>query len=70
MNTTKSLEILYDLALTAVGPDEAKQTLSGIITAVITELEDADLPVSDENISLKLGRITHEFLKAASRHSA
>jgi hypothetical protein len=70
MNTYKAIEIIYELAQSAVGPEDAKKSLAGIICGIISEIEAEGQPVTDENISNKLNVVAHEFLKVARKQSA
>lgn len=70
MKASKSIEIIYELALHSVGPADAKRTVSGILASVITELEAANVPVTDDNIAKSLAFMADKFAQAARRRAS
>lgn len=70
MKPTKSLEIIYELALRSVGPEDAKKTVTGVLNSIIVELEAANVPVTDDNIAKSLAFMAERFVQAARRQAS
>lgn len=70
MNTNKSISVIYEMILAEMGPEDAKKTVSGVVYSAIMELEAADIPVTEENLSRALSFIAEKFVNAAKRYAA
>jgi hypothetical protein len=67
MNSTKTLAHIYEIVLSEVGRDDAKKTVSGVLMSVLTELERANVPVNEANLSKALDFVAEKFTKAAGK---
>ncbi len=70
MNTSKHIETLYHIINQHMGPIEAKNFVSEILFNAISELQEEQKPISEEEIEKKLSKKVQDYQQAAKTHVA
>jgi hypothetical protein len=70
MNSSKSLEKLYEIINSKMGSIEAKNFVSRAVYNAISELQENNLPVTESALEAILSELADDFEKAAKNHVA
>ncbi len=70
MNSSKHIEILYHLINKHMGPVEAKNFVSEILFNAISELQEEQKPISEEEIEKKLSKKVQDYQHASKAQVA
>jgi hypothetical protein len=70
MSTSKHIEILYRIINQHMGPVEAKNFVSEILFNAISELQEEQKSISEEEIEKKLSKKVQDYQKASKSEVA
>jgi hypothetical protein len=70
MKSSKSLEKLYEIINSKMGPIEAKNFVSGAVYNAVSELQENNRPVTESALEAILSELADDFEKAAKNHVA
>lgn len=65
MEASKSIASLYKILSKVTGPLEAKNTIADTLFIVLDDLHTEGLPITEENINLKLQKFAKDFEEAS-----
>ncbi len=65
MNSVKAIETLYSIIQKKYGDKEARSAVVSMIGNILHDLNEEGFPISEENLSERLGKYVDDFLQAS-----